>query len=463
MKLVKSLLLGSAAGIAAVAGAQAADLPSRKAAPVEYVRVCSAYGAGFFFIPGTDTCLRVGGRVRAEYSVGERFGEGADAYGTRARGRLNIDARTATAYGTLRTFFRYELSNNSGNYVGGVNFNPGINLPGQARNTSPATTDILDLAFIQFGPITAGRAQSFFDFYANDYTFTVVRTADARLNLLAYTATFGSGFSGTISLEDRASTLLPGLGLRENPVISPAGVGSRILGQDFPDLVASLRVDQGWGSAQLSGALSQRNISNTGPGFTSSNDELGFAVQAGVKINLPMLAAGDVLFLQAAYADGALGYLGWFSQFGSGRQLTATPATQLTIGDFGVDGFGNVRSATGFSLLAALRHFWTPQLRSESAVSYSELQLDYVVAGQTVPGIVARPLDPKEAIVAASLIWSPVSGLDIGVEVLYSRTELRQPVLAANNAGTRVPLAAGGRLVKSDDAFAGRLRIQRDF
>ena len=65
MKLVKSLLLGSAAGIAAVAGAQAADLPSRKAAPVEYVRVCSAYGAGFFFIPGTDTCLRVGGRVRA--------------------------------------------------------------------------------------------------------------------------------------------------------------------------------------------------------------------------------------------------------------------------------------------------------------------------------------------------------------------------------------------------------------
>ena len=85
MKLVKSLLLGSAAGIAAVAGAQAADLPSRKAAPVEYVRVCSAYGAGFFYIPGTDTCLRVGGRVRAEYVVGERFGE-SDSYGTRARG-----------------------------------------------------------------------------------------------------------------------------------------------------------------------------------------------------------------------------------------------------------------------------------------------------------------------------------------------------------------------------------------
>ena len=71
MKLVKSLLLGSAAGLAAVAGAQAADLPVAKAAPVEYVRVCSTYGAGFFYIPGTETCLRVGGRVRADYLYGE--------------------------------------------------------------------------------------------------------------------------------------------------------------------------------------------------------------------------------------------------------------------------------------------------------------------------------------------------------------------------------------------------------
>jgi hypothetical protein len=458
MKLVKSLLLGSAAGIAAVAGAHAADLPSRKAAPVEYVRVCSAYGAGFFYIPGTDTCLRVGGRVRAEYAVGTRFGETADAYGTRARGRLNIDARTATAYGTLRTFIRYELSNNAGNYVGSVNFNPGINLPGQVRNTTPAVTDFLDLAFVQFGPVTAGRAQSFFDFYANDLSFTVLRTADARVNLLAYTATFGSGFSATISLEDRTS----GLQVRENGVVSPTGL-SRTLGQDFPDLIASLRVDQGWGSAQLSGALSQRNISNAGAAFNSSKDELAFAVQGGVKINLPMLAAGDVLFLQAAYADGALGYLGWFSQFGSGRQLTAAGAAQLTIADYSVDALGNTGSATGWSLVAALRHFWTPQLRSELFGSYSELKLGYTVAGQTVPGVVARPLDPKELIVGANLIWSPVPGLDVGVEVLYNRTELKQAVLAANNAGVRQPLAAGGRLIKSDDAIAGRLRIQRDF
>jgi len=64
MKLVKSLLLGSAAGLVAAAGAQAADLPTRKAAPVDYVRICAVHGPGFFYIPGSDTCIRIGGRAR---------------------------------------------------------------------------------------------------------------------------------------------------------------------------------------------------------------------------------------------------------------------------------------------------------------------------------------------------------------------------------------------------------------
>ncbi|TAK49077.1 MAG: hypothetical protein EPO23_06460, partial [Xanthobacteraceae bacterium] len=48
MKMIKSLLLGSAAGLVAIAGAQAADLPV-KAKAVEYVKVCSLYGAGFYY------------------------------------------------------------------------------------------------------------------------------------------------------------------------------------------------------------------------------------------------------------------------------------------------------------------------------------------------------------------------------------------------------------------------------
>ncbi|MBM3529599.1 MAG: porin, partial [Alphaproteobacteria bacterium] len=74
MKMVKSLLLGSAAGLVAVAGAQAADLPV-KAKPVEYVKVCSLYGAGYYYIPGTDICMKIGGYVRTEWS----YGSGGDA------------------------------------------------------------------------------------------------------------------------------------------------------------------------------------------------------------------------------------------------------------------------------------------------------------------------------------------------------------------------------------------------
>ena len=65
MKMVKSLILGSAAGLLAMSGAQAADLPV-KAKAVEYVRICSLYGAGFCYIPGTDTCIKLGGYLRVD-------------------------------------------------------------------------------------------------------------------------------------------------------------------------------------------------------------------------------------------------------------------------------------------------------------------------------------------------------------------------------------------------------------
>ena len=99
-------------------GAQAADLPVKKAVPVEYVRVCSAYGAGFFYIPGTDTCLRLSGRARFEMGYAptdSRTGIGnGDTVGYRSLARINLDARTQTGYGTLRAFTRLEFASRSG-------------------------------------------------------------------------------------------------------------------------------------------------------------------------------------------------------------------------------------------------------------------------------------------------------------------------------------------------------------
>ena len=71
MTLMKSLLLGSAATLVVVAGAQAADLPTKKGAPAaEYVKVCKVGDIAGFIIPGSDTCLKISGYVNAQIAMG---------------------------------------------------------------------------------------------------------------------------------------------------------------------------------------------------------------------------------------------------------------------------------------------------------------------------------------------------------------------------------------------------------
>ncbi len=69
---IKSLLLGSAAAMIAVSGAQAADAIIVEAEPMEYVKVCDMYGNGFFYIPGTEICMNINGYVRSTYRHSER-------------------------------------------------------------------------------------------------------------------------------------------------------------------------------------------------------------------------------------------------------------------------------------------------------------------------------------------------------------------------------------------------------
>src|SRR5256885_10325762 len=110
MAMGKRFLLGSAAGLVAVAAAEAADLPV-KAKPVEYVKICSLYGEGFYYIPGTDICLKIGGYVQSDYgwNVGGastppyRGGAGAQErsvspHSTRHRPHFNFDNRPPNPY-----------------------------------------------------------------------------------------------------------------------------------------------------------------------------------------------------------------------------------------------------------------------------------------------------------------------------------------------------------------------------
>ncbi|MBN9134683.1 MAG: porin, partial [Phyllobacterium sp.] len=79
---IKAILLGSAAALVAVTGARAADaIVVAQPEPVEYVRVCDAYGKGFFYIPGTETCLKIGGYVRYDVGAGDNVYSGGE-FGT---------------------------------------------------------------------------------------------------------------------------------------------------------------------------------------------------------------------------------------------------------------------------------------------------------------------------------------------------------------------------------------------
>jgi hypothetical protein len=408
MKLAKSLFLGSVAGLAAAAGAQAADLPAKKAAAVEYVRVCSTYGAGFFYIPGTETCLRIGGRVRAEFQYLEPNTRLDDTIGFRARGRIQLDARTATAYGLLRTFVRFELTRNTGVYG--------------FSSTSPDVAQ----AFIQFGGLTAGRVTSFFmNSDIPNENWGTLRFYDAPdVNLFAYTFSFGNGFSATLSLEEGSFT---GTQFDGAPGFIEAG-------QTMPDVVGNVKYAGTWGSVQLGGALHQLRSANlvgpVGGPFDYPDADLGWAVTGQGAFNLPMLAEGDALWLAATYADGALGYLGFDPNVTGG-------ATTRDVVDAYIGPDGDIETGRGWSIAGGLNHYWTPTVRQSVFGSYARVEY-----GSGIPSL----FDFTEWRAGSNVIWSPVSGLDIGVEVLYSNLDPRGPNLGLDN-----------------DTIEGRLRVQRDF
>lgn len=479
MKTVKSLLLGTAAGFMAIAGAQAADLPG-KAAPAEYVRICDTYGAGFFFIPGTDTCLRIGGSVSVNYvlntSPGNATGPGQNgvlgtsyfdqAYSTNVNFALNADARSNTEYGLLRAFGQMRAYR--GAFSGSFSSQGLIN---SGAGQSPRASAInLDRAFIQFAGFTFGYSASFFNFYQGDVQLTGNLAATARgTTVLAYTASFGSGFSATVSIEDSmyrrysnqdifAAAAAPAVASLQRPLSGLGGM--TYAGQQIPDIVANLRVDQGWGSVQVMAALHQLRdfgwAGATNAPTARASDKFGWAVGAGLRLNLDMLARGDVLWLQAVYADGALDYAFGTANQGGDRQ-TISGAGNLA----GVNAFNSqlrdaivntglavpaIQTTKAWSIAAGFRHFWTPALRSSIFGSYSNI--DQPLAS-TLP-------DLRYWTVGVNTIWSPVRNLDLGLEVVYHNIHCR------TQAGANCTFN-GGNARSNEGAWVGTFRVTRNF
>ncbi len=189
---IKCLLIGSAAALVAVSGARAADAIVAEPEAVEYVRVCDAYGSGFFYIPGTETCLKIGGYIRYDIGFGELKGFN-DAFKKRARLSLRTTTKADTDLGTLTTYTETRW-----------------NFATDGDGDEGSNSSSLNFAYIELGGLRIGKDESFFSSWT-DYAGSVI--ADDEISygpfdttLISYTFTGGNGFSAVLSLEDDNAT-----------------------------------------------------------------------------------------------------------------------------------------------------------------------------------------------------------------------------------------------------------------
>ncbi|WP_342726304.1 porin [Bradyrhizobium sp. B097] len=326
-------MLGSAAGLLAIGAAQAADLPV-KAKAIEYVKICSLYGPGFYYIPGTDTCIKLGGLLRMDVVVnsnvdntGNTSGAGAannrftNGYTWRSREDLIIDTRSASEYGMVRTYFQAAFSWASDSYAGtgtGATIYSPIGTaqaPNNAgRGAVAAGTVGVYYAFIQFAGFTMGKAVSQFsapwaNYPGNSFDGLVGGGGTITgVNQFTYTAQFGNGVSLSLSAQDQTQYYQAGV----NNISAGGPYGtSDYAGTIAPDLVAMLRVDQAWGLFQASFAAHDNHAAYYGAlGELSGHpdDKWGWAGQLALSIKNIPTGPGDTINLQGVYTDGATGY-----------------------------------------------------------------------------------------------------------------------------------------------------------
>jgi len=184
---IKSLLLGSAAALAAVSGAQAADaIVAAEPEPMEYVRVCDAFGTGYFYIPGTETCLKIGGVVRFQVDFGQDVNSFNDYdWDAFSRVELNLTAKSDTELGTLTS-------------VASVRFEGNQDV-GYTSNTS-STPAYINEAYIQLGGLKLGRYLTWWDKGINGESDWNAG-AQTRMQAVSYTYT-GSAFSAGLQVDE---------------------------------------------------------------------------------------------------------------------------------------------------------------------------------------------------------------------------------------------------------------------
>ena len=435
MTTARTLILGSAASLIVWNGAQAADLPV-KAKAVEYVRICSAYGAGFFYIPGTDTCIKLGGYLRADVSFNVAGAHGQPAWSgdtgqqnryrnyfvDRSRWLLSFDTRTATEYGVVRTYgsAKIQFTTQGAGTVNPVNFtgSPSVGTnTGLLNGPGEGYVAIQDL-FLQFAGFTFGKSASA---YASPWQGTLGNFSAFLMgghsadntgpNNIQYTAQFGNGVSGTIGLDDPTvwdRTNVYNLGLALNATLGGSNAYAGVRG---PEVVGNIRVDQAWGLFQVSAAAHEvsgsYNILNTtgapagavGIAGAASNalseisghpdSKWGGAVMAALNIKNIPTGAGDEIKFDASYAQGATKYVistdaaspsfamfGGTSRAGAYQSVGFGATTDAVYLPLISGGDGSLHLTKAYGLRGGFTHNWDPHWSSSVFGGYSAVRYD---------------------------------------------------------------------------------------
>ncbi len=306
MKL-KTLLLSSAAAFAVVGGAQAADLSV--AEPVDYVKVCDAFGAGYWYIPGTDTCLKIGGYVRMDISfhatknvsAGAPVSYHSAAWDFVTKGDITVTAKSMTEYGPLTGFV--ELASVSDNNY----------------NTNTVSSERLAYSgdmYLELGMLLVGRTGSIYD-YSGGYNWDWMDyNSDSGADQVRLTWAM-SGFGIQLAIEDPRD--------RWGSSLSTS--------YSMPNIVGNISMAQGNWSGKLSG------------GFAETKAGSGFGVQLATEIKLDAIAPGDTLLLKGAWAA---------------NEVAGFAVSGQTVGTGG----------SIWSAAASFKHFWSPMLSSAVTWQY---------------------------------------------------------------------------------------------
>jgi hypothetical protein len=482
MTLIKSLLLGSAAGVVAVSAAQAADLPTRKG-PVaaEYVRVCSITVAGApivgFVLPGSDTCFKISGYITGQIEGGNLKNGNTVSYitnalpapapaqtstqaisGTFARDsigyttRLNLagDAVSNTAYGPLVGHFEIQIDHGSG-----------FDTTGGGASGSAA---YVNRAYVTWAGLTAGRANSFFSTrdgglaWAN--FFSPDRNGSNQPDLLAYTASFGGGFAASISLENPTGNggnlTSSGGGAVSGGGVSTGYLGSATQGgMRVPDIVGALDVKQAWGSAHLAGVAHEVRAASLLDATTI--DKWGFAVDGGLIFNIPNLA-GSAIGVTGAWSRNATWYSGIpDGMWGEPLEQVNGNGQGMPIADAFSNGNGTWATPTAWSVTGWAQFAATPTVTLGVEGSYGQINW----TGQLPVSMLSNS---RSFIVGGVAHYDPVKNLDFEFELLYQNSTTTQPTGYFTTAACTNAVGSCTTAWQSkSDGFAARFEVTRNF